>query len=250
MKNITNTKKGLIVGLGNNKSTPDSLGPKTVDIIISTKHIYDLTGSLEEGFSIISKISPGVMGETGIETNDILEGIVEKTKPDYMIVIDALASDSIDRVTKTIQLTNTGINPGSGIGNLRKELKKKNFNIPVIAIGCPTVVDATTIVLDTTEYMLKNFSYNLNNKNKTDKLIPTGMKNYLKEKSYPLKKEEIDYFLGAFGTLSNYEKKLLLHEVLTSIGYNLIVTPKEIDFAILNLAKLIGESINEIVHKI
>lgn len=247
---ITDLKNGLVIGLGNAKSTPDSLGPKVIDLIISTKHIYDITNSLEDGYSIISKIAPGVMGESGIETIDIISGIVERIKPDYLIVIDALASDSVDRVCKTIQLTNTGISPGSGIGNKRKEIKKNTFGIPIIAIGVPTVVDATTIVLDTIDFMMKHFSYNLNNKSSIDKLIPNYMNNYLKVKSIPLKSEEKSFFLGAFGMLSNFEKKALIYDVLTPIGYNLMVTPKEIDFDILNLSKLIGESINEVVHNI
>ena len=247
---LDNSKKGLIIGLGNAKSTPDSLGPKVIDLIISTKHIYDLTNSLEEGYSVVSKIAPGVMGESGIETSDIISGIVERIKPDYLVLIDALASDSIDRVCKTIQLTNTGISPGSGIGNKRKEIKKSTFNIPVIAIGVPTVVDATTIVLDTIDFMMKHFSYNLNNKNSIDKLIPNSMNNYLRVQNIPLKNEEREFFLGAFGMLSNFEKKALIYDVLTPIGYNLMVTPKEIDFDILNLSKLIGESINEVIHDI
>ena len=225
-ENITKNSSCTIIGLGNDKSTPDALGSKTVENIIVTKHIYDLTGTLEEGYRIVSSFTPGVMGTTGIETSDILESLINKVKPNFIIVIDSLASDSIDRVTKTIQITNAGINPGSGIGNKRKEISKETLNIPVIAIGVPMVVDAVTIVSDTINYMQKHFSYNLKNKTKSDNLIPSYMKNYLKYDNLTLSNEEKNYFLGAFGNLSDYEKKALIFDVLTPIGYNFIVTLK------------------------
>lgn len=239
----------LVIGLGNEKSTPDSLGPKVIDEVIATKHIYELVGSLEEGFNIVSKISPGVMGESGIETQEIIESIVKIVKPNFIIVIDALASDSIERVGKTIQMTNTGISPGSGIGNKRKEISKETLNIPVFAIGIPMVVDAVTIVHDTIGYMTKHFSYNLNNnENNPQRLIPKGYQNYLKEPTKELTKKESNYFLGAFGTLKDEDKKLLLKDVLSPIGYNLMVTPKEVDFLIDKLASLISKGINEVLH--
>lgn len=247
-ENIKKDFTCTVIGLGNEKSTPDALGSKTVDNIIVTKHIYDLTGSLEQGYRVVSSFTPGVMGTTGIETLDIIESLINKIKPDFLIVIDSLASDSIDRVTKTIQITNAGINPGSGIGNKRKEISKEKLNIPVIAIGVPMVVDATTIVSDTINYMQKHFSYNLKNKNKSDKLIPSYMKNYLKYDNLTLSKEEKNYFLGAFGNLSDIEKKSLIFDVLTPIGYNFIVTLKEIDFLLDKLSKLLAESINNILH--
>lgn len=249
LKKYINKDNVLVIGLGNDKSTPDAVGPKTLDIIKSTKHIYDLYGSLEDGFSIVSKITPGVMGETGIETGDIIYSIVKDVKPSLIIVIDALASGSIERVCKTIQITDTGIYPGSGVGNLRKEISSDVLGVPVIAIGIPTVVDATTIVLDTINFMSKHFSYNLKNKDVlSNKLIPSNMLNYNKYDIPGLNKEEESFFLGAFGSLSNFEKKALILDVLTPVGYNLIVTPKEIDFDILNLSKLIGESINLVLH--
>lgn len=249
-ENITKNSSCTIIGLGNDKSTPDALGSKTVENIIVTKHIYDLTGTLEEGYRIVSSFTPGVMGTTGIETSDILESLINKVKPNFIIVIDSLASDSIDRVTKTIQITNAGINPGSGIGNKRKEISKETLNIPVIAIGVPMVVDAVTIVSDTINYMQKHFSYNLKNKTKSDNLIPSYMKNYLKYDNLTLSNEEKNYFLGAFGNLSDYEKKALIFDVLTPIGYNFIVTLKEIDFLLDKLSKLLGEGINNLLHNL
>lgn len=250
-ENIINCNNILIIGLGNEKSTPDALGPKTIDEIIVTKHIYNIVGKLEEGYKITSKLSPGVMATTGIETSDILKSVIEKVKPDYLIVIDALASDSVSRVCKTIQITNTGINPGSGIGNKRKEISKDIFNIPVIAIGIPMVVDAVTIVYDTINFMMKHFKFNINNKDSLkNKIIPSSMQNYLKDKNnLDLNEKEKKYFLGAFGNLSNYEKKALIFDVLTPVGYNLMVTPKEVDFLLDKLSELLSSGINEVLHK-
>lgn len=240
----------LFIGLGNSKSTPDSLGSRVINGVVVTKHIYDLVGSLEDGFMKTSAIAPGVMGTTGIETSNIISGIIEKEKPNFLVVIDSLASDSIDRVLKTIQITNTGITPGSGIGNERKEISKEIFNLPTIAIGVPAVVDAVTIVSDTINYMKKHFSYNLRNKDMLhEKLIPSFTKNYLKQDNLFLNKEEETYLLGALGNLTEFEQKALIFDVLTPIGYNLMVTPKEVDFQIEKLAKLLSEGINEVIHE-
>ena len=241
----------MIIGLGNEKSTADELGVTTAKKVTVTKHIYDLTGTLEEGYRISTCLIPGVMGTTGIETSDIISSVVKEVSPDFLIIIDALASDSIDRLLKTIQITNTGINPGSGIGNNRKEISSDIFNIPVIAIGVPTVVDATTIVNDTLNFMKKHFSYNIKNKdNLVNKLVPQNKINYLKNNNYSLSKEETTYFLGALGNLSKEEQKLLINNVLTPIGYNLIVTPKEIDYIVLKLTDLLSKAINKSIHNI
>ena len=241
----------LIIGLGNEKSTPDALGVKVAKKCLVTRHIYDLTGTLEDGYRITSVFTPGVMGTTGIETSDLISSVIEVVNPNFIITIDALASDSIDRLLKTIQITNTGINPGSGIGNNRKEISSDIYNIPVIAIGVPTVVDATTIVSDTFKFLKKLFSYNIKNKDiLRDRLIPSVHINYLKNNNYTLSKEETTYFLGAFGNLSPFEKKLLIKDVLTPIGYDLIVTPKEIDFVLERITNLISKAINNSLHEI
>ena len=221
----------LIIGLGNIKSTPDSLGPRVIENIIVTKHIYDYYKR--------------------IETSEYIKGIVSILKPDFVIVIDALASDSIDRVCKTIQITDAGINPGSGIGNERKEISYETLNIPVIAIGVPMVVDAVTIVSDTINYMEKHFSYNIKNiNNPINKLIPSSMQNYLKEKDLNLTSNEKTYFFGKLGNLTNNEKRSLIFDVLTPIGNNLMVTPKEVDFVIDKLSNLISTGINNTIHEI
>ena len=196
----------------------------------------------------VSAINPGVMGQTGIETSDIILSIVEKIKPDFLIVIDSLASGSIERVNKTIQMTDTGIHPGSGIGNSRKEISKEKINIPVIAIGIPTVVDANVIVSDTINYMYKHYAYNKEfMKNPMSKLTTSNV-NYLK-KDVTIDESDKKNLFGIIGTLSNNEFKELIYEVLTPIGYNMMVTPKEIDFVIEKLGDIIGNGINKALHK-
>lgn len=240
---ITKDSSCLVIGLGNSKSTPDSLGPLAINKVLVTNHLYML-GSLDNGFRRVSALNPGVMGETGIETSDIIKCTIEAVKPDFIIVVDALASGSIDRVNKTIQMTNTGIHPGSGIGNKRKEISKEVLGIPVIAIGVPTVVDAVTIVSDTINYMYKHFSYN--KKNKPNKLA-IGQTNYLK-KEVVVEENEKKQLLGLIGNLNEEEVKQLIYEVLTPIGYNLMVTTKEIDFVIEKISEIIGIGINKSLH--
>lgn len=238
----------LIVGLGNKSSTADSLGPKVVDRVLVTRHLFVLNTNVKEGIREVSAISPGVMATTGIETFDIITSIVKKTKPQFLIVVDALASSSIDRINKTIQLTNTGIHPGSGVGNNRKELSFETINIPVIAIGVPTVVESTIIVNDTIDYLFKHISYI--KKNYTmNKLVFIHNKNYLKDvNEEDLSKNEKKEISGMLGELDDNDKKALIEEVLTSLDYNLIVTPKEIDFLIDNLSKVIAKSIDKALH--
>ena len=152
----------MIIGLGNSKSTADSVGVSSAEKVIVTNHIYNLTGSLEKGYRKTTCLIPGVMATTGVETSDIIKGVVEKTKPNFLIVIDSLASSNLNRLLKTIQITNTGINPGSGIGNRRKEISKNVLGIPVIAIGIPTVVSALTIVKEVFNDIEKQIDSSLN----------------------------------------------------------------------------------------
>ena len=246
LTNINKKDKCLIIGLGNRKSTPDSLGYEVIKNIIVTRHFY-LLGEVDQNYRDVSILEPNVLGNTGIESKDVITGVIKETKPDFLIVIDSLAAGSIDRVQKTIQITNTGIHPGSGIGNNRGELSKEKLGIKVIAIGVPTVVSSAVIVNDTINYLIKKISYHKNHLNK-DKLTFGYNLNYLNE-SKDLTKEEKEQLLGIIGTLSDYEVKELIFEVLNPIGFNLIVTTKEIDFQIEKIGKLIGESINNTLHK-
>ena len=237
----------LVIGLGNIKSTPDSLGVKTVNDLLITKHLFKY-GTVKEGIRKVSSFIPGVMANTGLETSNIIKAIINEEKPKFIIVIDALASLSIDRINKTIQITDTGIHPGSGIGNNRKEISKKTIGIPVIAIGVPTVVSSTTIVYDTIEYLFKHISYIKDNES-LNKLTFTKSKNYKnKIKDRKLTEEEQNTLLGLFGSLNELEKRSLINEVLTDIELDLIVTPSEIDFLIDKLSNLIANAINNSLH--
>lgn len=245
--NIKDDDSCLVIGLGNSSSTPDSLGPLSINNILVTNHLFELN-ELSDGFRRVSAIKPGVMGTTGIETSDVILSIVEKIKPAFVLVIDALASGSLERVNKTIQMTNTGIHPGSGVGNSRKEISKEILGIPVIAIGVPTTVDAVTIVSDTINYMYKHFSYTKKNINNPSQKLMINTPNYLK-KDIEVNESDKNKLLGLVGLLSEEELRKLIYEVLTPIGYNLMVTPKEIDFIVDKLANVIGNGINKALHK-
>ncbi len=144
----------LIIGLGNRNVTPDALGPLAVEHLDITRHLvkeygkYALDGEADR---LVSAVVPGVMGQTGMETVEIVRGIVEETEPDFVIAIDALAARSVRRLNRTIQIADTGIAPGSGVGNHRNAITEETVGVPVIAIGVPTVVDAATIVGDSIE---------------------------------------------------------------------------------------------------
>ncbi|CDE46604.1 germination protease [Clostridium sp. CAG:411] len=153
MKQLSGGKndKCFILGLGNREITPDALGPLTIDKVLVTRHLIREFGSemkKKYHFSEAQALAPGVMAQTGMEMQEIVKGIVDKTAPDIVFVVDALAARSMHRLGRTIQLTDTGISPGAGVGNNRKELNRRTLGVDVIAIGVPTVVDAETIVED------------------------------------------------------------------------------------------------------
>ena len=239
--------KVLVVGLGNEKSTPDSLGPKSIDQVLVTRHLF-LLGEVEEGYRNTASFKPSVTGTTGIETKDLIEAVKEKINPDLIIVIDALATNSIERLNKTIQIATSGISPGSGIGNNRAEISEKTLGVPVLAIGIPTVVDASTIVQNTLQLLLKQMSYKLNNQdNDKLKLVPLNKQDYQNHQG-ELTNEQKEDVLGMVGLLSEAEQKELLLEVLLPVNYNLMVTPKEIDYVMDKLSLLLGNAINKSLH--
>ena len=205
--------------------------------------------NVDDKLSKMAAIAPGVTGQTGIETSDYVKGVVGVLKPDLVILVDALCSSSIENVNKSIQVTDNGIFPGSGIGNKRKEISKETLNTKVISVGIPTVIDASTIVSDTINYMVKNYAYNKNHINDKSNKFIKGPVNYL-NKETKITPADRKNFLGLVGALSDNEIKKLLYEVLTPIGYNLMVTPKEVDFILSKLSDVISYGINHSIHNI
>lgn len=217
-----NQEKGysvLVVGLGNREVTPDALGPYVVDQLNVTRHIVQEYGryAVEKGRSrIVSAVVPGVMAQTGMESAEIIRGIVNETTPDLIMVIDALAARSTKRLNRTIQISDAGIHPGAGVGNHRSEITKDTMGIPVIAIGVPTVVDAATIVNDTME----NFITAL-------------------ETSETLK--GVGVVLQGYNSAEKYE---LVKELIAPHLNGMFVTPKDIDDTVRRISYTISEAMN------
>ena len=207
----------LVVGLGNIYVTPDSLGPKVINEIEVTRHIIKyLPQYVEKGTRSVSAISPGVLGTTGIETVEILKGIVENVKPKLLIVIDALASRSIERISSSIQISDTGIVPGAGVGNKRAEISINTLNIPVVSIGIPTVVESAVIVNDSLDLFIEK----------------------LQEEA------KSNEYLNRLRDNDNYEE---IKEALLPKDMNFVVTPKEIDDLIENMKEIVSRGINQAV---
>ncbi|QQE76640.1 GPR endopeptidase [Brevibacillus composti] len=250
---ITEDKKALVVGLGNWNVTPDALGPMVVENLLVTRHLFTLAPeSVEEGYREVSALSPGVLGITGIETSEIVFGVVEKSKPDFVICIDALASRALHRVNTTIQISDTGIHPGSGVGNKRKAIDQETMGVPVIAIGVPTVVFASTIVNDAITYLLGHFGQSLKEKDRAfNKLAMSA----LPERKEPYTEEDLPdpearkTFMGLVGSLPEQEKLQLIHEVLRPLGQDLVVTPKEVDDFIEGVANVLATGLNRALHR-
>ena len=212
-------KEVLVIGLGNRQATPDALGPYVADNLNVTRHIvkeYGKYAALEEMNCVVSAIVPGVMAQTGMETAEIIKGVVRETKPDLLIVIDALAARNSRRLNRTIQIADTGINPGSGVGNYRNAITKETIGVPVIAIGVPTVVDAVTIVSDTMENLLSAL-----------------------ETSESLK--GVGLVLGGYSEAEKYE---LIKELIAPNLNSMFMTPKDIDETVKRLSYTSSEGLN------
>ncbi|MDY5539920.1 MAG: GPR endopeptidase [Lachnospiraceae bacterium] len=212
-------KSVLVVGLGNREVTPDALGPDVVGNLLITRHIvneYGVAAFEQERVNRISAIVPGVMAQTGMETLEILQGVVDRTRPDVMIAVDALAARSTRRLNRTIQISDAGIFPGSGVGNHRQALTRETLGIPVIAIGVPTVVDAATIVNDTMENLVEAMS----------------QAESLKDLGYTLSQ------------LDASEKYQLIRELISPQLNGMFVTPKDIDETVKRIGFTISEGIN------
>jgi spore protease len=212
----------LAAGLGNWQVTPDALGPKVVSRLLVTRHMKALMPTELQGeLRAVAAISPGVMGITGIETGEIIKGVAEKINPDLIVAIDALAARRTSRINATIQITDTGINPGAGLGNNRMRLNQETLGIPIIAIGVPTVVDAATLVNDTMNRMLTEMA----------REAPQGSD-----------------FYEMLQDLEDDEKYGLIKDILDPYAGNLFVTPKEVDAVIERLAHIIANAVNIALH--
>lgn len=208
----------LAVGLGNWNVTPDALGPKVISNLLVTRHLFEYVPEhIDENARPVCAVSPGVLGLTGIETSEIIKGITDMVNPDIIIAIDALASRKTDRISTTIQITDTGITPGSGVGNKRKGLDKDYLGVPVIAIGVPTVVDAATVANDAIELLIENIARSTSDNSSMRKIADS----FDIEHRYPLIKEVLTPYVG-----------------------DLIVTPKEVDGIIEEVSKIIANGIN------
>lgn len=218
LADISDDSITMIVGLGNRFVTPDALGPNVTDEIYVTRHLFsEMPEKISDDLRSVCALSPGVLGITGIETVEIIKGVAERVKPDLIIAIDALASRSMSRISTTIQLADTGITPGSGIGNKRMAINEETLGVKVIAIGVPTVVDAATVANDALELMLGVINENA----PKDSDIAKGLK-----------------------FLNDENRYSLIQKVLFPYVGNLIVTPKEVDSIIKGVSKVISESIN------
>ena len=209
----------LVVGLGNRDITPDALGPYVVDHLNVTRHIVKEYGKYAMGMDradLVSAVVPGVMGQTGMETAEIVRGIVRETCPDLVIAVDALAARNSRRLNRTVQIADTGIHPGSGVGNHRHGMTEDSLGVPVIGIGVPTVVDAATIVNDTMENFIRAL-----------------------ESSAALK--------GVGEVLRSYspgEKYQFVKELIAPHLNGMFVTPKDVDEMIHHISHTISEALN------
>ena len=209
----------LVVGLGNRQVTPDALGPYVADNLCVTRHIVREYGKYAMGMEraqLVSAIVPGVMGQTGMETLEIVKGVVTETKPDLVIAVDALAARNSRRLNRTIQIADTGIHPGSGVGNHRNGLTRETLGVPVIGIGVPTVVDAATIVSDTMENLIQAMETS-----ETLKGVGEVLKMY-----------------------NNAEKYELVKELISPHLNGMFVTPKDEDEMVKQISYTISESLN------
>ncbi len=206
--------EALVVGLGNWQATPDALGPQVVQRLLVTRHLKKVVpADVQRHMRPVAAVAPGVLGLTGIETGDIVRAIVEQVQPSFVVAVDALAARSVERIASTIQIADTGIQPGSGVGNHRTALNRESLGVPVIAIGVPTVVHAVTIARDTVEKLIAEL------------------------------KDEVQFY-EILDELYDKHKDALFAQVLGESVGDLMVTPKEIDAQIEDLSRLIAGALN------
>lgn len=216
---LRGAKSVLAIGLGNAEMTADALGPKVIDRLVISRHLKEQLPDLYRELALgeLSALRPGVLGQTGIETAELIRAAADTVSPDAVIVFDALASRRVKRLCATVQISDTGITPGSGVGNHRSRIDKESLGIPVISVGVPTVVDAATLTVNALEKVRERIDD-----------LPT------KRLAGELTEDEGDY----------------LRELLGGYENNLVVTPQDIDALISRTAKLLSEAVNIAVHSI
>lgn len=253
----------LVVGLGNRNATPDALGPQTVDQLLVTRHLQGMVPpELQGGLRPVAAIAPGVLGLTGIETGEIIAGIVDRIRPAVVICIDALAARSAQRLGTTIQIADTGINPGAGIGNRRMGINRQTLGVPVVAIGVPTVIYATTIVGDALDLLAQELGGGVRNgaANGTGGLLdparihvrPAGSAlagGPAVPPSQAARAPEVPRGHDALGLpLDPVQKGFMIEQLLGPYMGGMVVTPKEIDTLIADIAACIGGALNVALH--
>ncbi|MGE7112176.1 GPR endopeptidase [Lysinibacillus sp. NPDC047702] len=230
--------KILIIGLGNRTITPDAIGPYLID------HLHSLD-VIDEKFVMYA---PGVTGQTGYETGEFVAAIAERLKPKLIIVVDALATRASTRLCKTIQLTNTGIHPGSGVGNQRKEISYEMLGIPVTAIGIPTVVDAPVLIADAVELMLRSIAARVAERSKPSSKL--SLSSWQPDINKEVDMSLVKPIFGEWATWSKEERQQLFEETFAGSHTQLMVTPKEADYWIDSYAKLVSSMLMKWANKL
>jgi spore protease len=260
MKGLSEDAATLLVGLGNWNATPDAVGPKVVEQVLVTRHLYELSPpELRGGLRPLSAIAPGVLGLTGIETGEIVKGIVDKIRPQCVICVDALASRSTTRVCSTIQISDTGIHPGSGVGNKRMAITHEALGVPVIAIGVPTVVNAVTIASDAMELLAQEMGFRPKVGLDQTPQAPTSAKLDPQRIRVRMGDTEANGHTGgnmtgdarydAFGLpIDPQQKRYLISRLLQPYMGSMIVTPKDIDTLIADVSSVVAGGINAALH--
>lgn len=248
----------LVIGLGNWNATPDALGPRVVGELLVTRHLYEMSPpELRGGLRPVSALSPGVLGLTGIETGEIVKGLVDRIRPDVVICVDALAAREVDRLCTTIQLSDAGISPGAGVGNVRQTINKDSLGVPVLVIGVPTVVHAMTIVADAVDTITVSMS------GQQQALSSFHEHHPQLGQAITLDPQRIDVHGAAkmadgstkggrydvLGLpLDQSQKRFLLRDLLGPDFSHMIVTPKEIDVLIEDMADCVAGALNVALH--
>lgn len=249
----------LVVGLGNWNATPDALGPRAVSELLVTRHLYEMSPpELRGGLRPVSALAPGVLGLTGIETMEIVRGVVDRIQPHLVICIDALAARSSDRLCATIQLSDTGIRPGAGVGNKRKGLSQETLGVPVLAIGVPTVIHAMTIVGDALDWITRSMTgapVSAPGANGVEQMagrvrLDPSRINIRDERVRAIAKGEVNRGgTDPFGLpLDSAQKRYMIRHLLGPEFGQMIVTPKEVDVLIDEVASCIAGGINAALH--